>query len=144
MKFIVFLFAFVTLTSPLSFAMVKPFGHWTLKDLTCASGAVPNPGMPSTVRVDFHLYDDTKFEQIMLRADGWIVARGTYTNTDKQMCFSTTELIFPKQPPFTQPGRPTCWDFQLNAQELSFQLPSNSDCPPGDTLRWNFMLMEPL
>lgn len=142
MKFIVFLFAFVT--TSLSFAMVNPFGHWTLKNLTCASGAVPNPGLPATVRVDFHLYDDTKFEQIMLRADSWIVARGTYTNTDKQICFSTTEIFMAKQPPFTQPGRPICWDFRLKAQELSVQLPSASDCPPGDVLSWNFVLMEPL
>lgn len=55
------------------------------------------------------------------------------------------EYIFPKNPPYQIPSRPTCMDYQLKPTELIFQNPTGSgSCPQGDLYLIHFDLMKPL
>lgn len=144
MKLIAFLIAIIS-TSTSHATPPSPQGHWTLKGYTCSSGAVPTPGFPSDMRIDMHLYDDAKFEEIMLQPERWVVARGTYTYTDTKICVDILEYIFPKNPPYTMPSRPTCMDYELKPTELIFKNPTGgSSCPQGDQYLIHFDLMKPL
>lgn len=144
MKFIAFLIAIAS-TSLSHATPPSPQGHWTLKGYTCSSGAVPNPGFPAQMRLDLHLYTDATFEEIMLQPEQWVVGRGTYTYTDTKLCMDLREYIFPKNPPYQMPSRPTCTDYQLKTTELIFQNPAGGgNCSKGDIFLIHFDLMRPL